>query len=170
MKRVFQFIFILLTFSGCEKTTNWALKSQTSKLIVVDGIVTGETKIQSLTLSFPVSELNTKPLPVTGAVLQISDEDSVFRMTEQPAGSGIYYSTTPFSAREGKNYSLLIFYGNQIISAKSIMEPALFFNFLIYSKNEDHHCDHQESQAEKIFCFHGSAFWVCNYYLNFIRL
>ncbi len=130
-------MFILLSFSGCEKKTDWTLKSQSSNLIVVDGIITSETKTQSLTLTFPVSELNAKPAPVTGAILQISDEDSVYRMTETLAGSGVYNSITPFSAREGKNYSLLIFYGKQIISAKSIMEPALLFNFLVYSKKED---------------------------------
>lgn len=137
MKRIFMLVFILLFFSGCEKKTSWTLKGQPPKLIVVDGIITGETKTQSLTLTFPVSELNAKPVPVTGATVQISDENSVFHMTEQPAGSGIYNSVIPFSASEGKHYSLLIFYGDQIISAKSIMEPALLFNFLVYSKNED---------------------------------
>jgi hypothetical protein len=135
MKRVCLFIFILLSFSGCEKKTSWTLKSEAGNLIVVDGIITSETKTQSLTLTFPVSELNAKPAPVTGAILQISDEDSVFHMTEQPAGSGVYNSLTPFSATVGKNYTLLIFYGTQIISAKSIMEPAQLFNFLVYSKN-----------------------------------
>jgi len=49
----------------------------------VDGIITGELKTQFLTLTFPVSELNTKPIPVTGATILISNEDSVFNMTEQ---------------------------------------------------------------------------------------
>jgi hypothetical protein len=100
MKRVCLFVLILLSFSGCEKKTNWSLKSEASNLIVVDGIITSETKTQSLTLTFPVSELNAKAAPVTGAILQISDEDSVFHMTEQPAGTGVYHSLTPFSARE----------------------------------------------------------------------
>jgi hypothetical protein len=137
MKRMFLYILLVLSFSGCEKKTDWQLKSQASKLIVVDGIITSELKTQSLTLTFPVSELNTKPVPVTGANILISDEDSVFHMTEQPAGSGIYKSIKPFQAREGKNYSLLIFYGDQIISAKSAMVPGLPFSFLVYSRDDD---------------------------------
>jgi Domain of unknown function (DUF4249) len=137
VKNLFLCILLLFSFSGCEKKTNWSLKSQASQLIVVDGIITGENKIQSLTLAFPVTELNAKPVPVKGANMLISDEDSVFQMTEQPAGSGVYKSTKTFQAREGKNYSLLLFYGDQIISAKSAIAPASLFNFLVYSRNED---------------------------------
>lgn len=138
MKRVVLYIMILVSFSGCEKKTNWQIKSHTSKQIVVDGIITGGfSTIQTLTLTFPVSELNAAPLPVTGANMLISDEDSVFQMTEQPAGSGVYKSVKPFQAREGKNYSLLIFYGDQVISAKSAMVAGSIFNFLVYLKDED---------------------------------
>jgi hypothetical protein len=135
MKGILLYLIIILSFSGCEKKTNWTLKSQPPNLIVVDGVITSETKTQSITLTSPVSELNAKPAPVSKSNILISDEDSVFHMIENPAGSGIYKSLSPFSAREGKHYSLLIFHGNQVLSAKSIMEPALLFNFLSYSKN-----------------------------------
>ena len=137
MKRVFLYILILLSFSGCEKKTDWQLKSQAGKLIVVDGIITSDSRTQSLTLTFPVTELNAKPAPVTGANILISNEDSVFHITEQPAGSGVYKSISKFQAREGKNYSLLIFYGDQVISAKSAIVPASIFNFLVYLKDDD---------------------------------
>jgi hypothetical protein len=137
MKRAILYIFLLLFSSGCEKKADWQLKSQASKLIIVDGIITGENKYQSLTLNFPVTELNAKPIPVTGANMIISDEDSVFRMTEQPTGSGVYKSAKTFRAREGKNYSLLIFYGDQILSAKSTVAQASLFNFLVYSRDAD---------------------------------
>lgn len=138
MKKIFLYFLLLFSFSGCEKKIDWTLKSQVSKLIVVDGIITGEpSKTQTLTLTFPVTELNAKPVPVTGANILISDEDSVFHMIEQPAGSGVYKSIKKFQAREGKNYSLLIFYGDQVISAKSAMVPSSPFSFLVYSKNDE---------------------------------
>ncbi len=138
MKKIFLYFLLLVSLSGCEKKIDWSLKSQVSRLIVVDGIITGEpSKTQTLTLTFPVTELNAKPGPVTGANILISDEDSVFHMTEQPAGSGVYKSVNKFQAREGKNYSLLIFYGDQVISAKSAMVPGLPFSFLVYSKDDD---------------------------------
>jgi hypothetical protein len=137
MKRTLCYLLLLFSFWGCEKKTDWPLKTQASSLIVVDGIITGELKTQSLSLRFPVTELNAKPVPVSGANILISDEDSVFHMIEQPAGSGVYRSVYPFLARERKNYSLLIFYGNQVISAKSIIVPASAFRFLVYAKDED---------------------------------
>ena len=136
MKKAGIFIIGLFLFSGCEKKIDWPLKSQTSNLIVLDGIISSDVKTQTLTLTFPVTELNAKPVPVTGAFIMISDEDSVFHMTEQPAGSGIYQSVTMFGARGGKSYSLLIFYNNKVISAKSVMVPATPFNFLVYAKDE----------------------------------
>ena len=158
MKRIILFIFILMFVAGCEKTTNWTLKGQPDKLIVVDGIITGETKTQSLTLTFPVSELNAKPAPVTGATVQISNEDSVFHLKEQPAGSGIYSSITPFSASEGKHYSLNIFYGNQILSAKSAFPPSQLFNFLSYSRNENSGL-YNISWVASSFSTSSSAMW-----------
>ncbi|MCX6247576.1 MAG: DUF4249 family protein [Bacteroidetes bacterium] len=137
MKKTFLYILIAVSFSACEKKTDWPLETQQSNLIVVDGIITGELKTQSLKLSFPVTELNASPVPVTGAAILISNEDSVFHLTEQPEGSGVYKSIVPFQAREGKNYSLLIFYGDQVLSAKSAMVPGSLFSFLVYSKNEE---------------------------------
>jgi len=67
MKRMFLYILLLLSFSGCEKKTDWALKRQASKLVVVDGIITGELKTQSLTLSFPVSALKAYTTPSSHA-------------------------------------------------------------------------------------------------------
>ena len=138
MKRLIFCFLILFFFSGCEKKINWPLKGEPGKLVVVDGIITGQpAKTQVLTLTFPVSELNARPAPVTGAILQISDEDSVFHMTESPAGSGVYHSNEQFYAREGKNYSLLIFYKDQVISAKSAIASAKTFDFLLTSKDEN---------------------------------
>jgi hypothetical protein len=137
MKKIWLYILIVVSFSACEKKTDWPLKTQQSNLIVVDGIITGELKTQSLKLTFPVTELNAAPFPVTGANILISNEDSVFTLKEQPAGSGLYKSTFPFRALEGKNYSLLIFYGEQVLSAKTNMVPASPFSFLVYEKNED---------------------------------
>ena len=136
MKRALFLLLILTSLSGCEKKTSWSLKGQLPNLVVVDCILTDKVVNQTITLTFPVSELDKTPAPVTGATVQVTDEDSVFHMQETPSGSGIYKSVNPFSAREGKNYTLHIFYENQIITAKSVIAPAEFFNFLSYTKNQ----------------------------------
>jgi len=158
MKRVFLLVLVLISFSGCEKKTDWQLKSQVSKLVVVDGIISSDKKIQTLTLTFPVTELNATPLPVAGATLLISDEDSVFHMNEQPAGSGIYKSVTMFGAREGMNYSLFISYENQVITAKSTMVPATPFDFLVYTKDNNSNLYHI-SWVGSSFSTQAPAMW-----------
>jgi hypothetical protein len=161
MKKLILLMVVMISFSGCEKKTDWNLTGQPEKKIVVDGIITTDLKYQSLTLSFPVTELNAIPVPVTGANLLISDEDSVFQMTETPAGSGIYQSVRKFQAREGKNYSLLIYYGDQIISAKSAIVPASVFNFLVYSKDDDSGLYHI-SWVGSSFSTGSPAMWEVN--------
>ena len=136
MRKLLLYIVPLTFLSACEKQVDWPLQSQESRLIVVDGIITSENKTQTVTLTYPVAELNARPEPVAGANILISDEDSVFHFTEQPAGSGIYKSVHPFFAREGYHYSLYIFYKEQVIVAKAAMTNALPFNFLVYSRDE----------------------------------
>jgi hypothetical protein len=136
MRKPLLYIVLLIFLSACEKTVKWPLQDQGSGLIVVDGIITNEHKMQTVTLTYPVTELNAKPNPVTGANILISDEDSVFHFTEQPDRSGIYKSVNPFIAREGYHYSLHIFYKEQVILAKAAMTSALPFNFLVYTSDD----------------------------------
>ncbi|MCX6245073.1 MAG: DUF4249 family protein [Bacteroidetes bacterium] len=142
MRKLFCYIVLLILFAGCEKTVDWPLKSQQSSQIVVDGIITSENKIQTVTLSYPVTELNARPDPVTGANILISDEDSVFNFTEQPAGSGIYRSIHPFAAHEGNHYTLFISYKEQVITAKAAMTTPTSFNFLVYLPDDDDNLYH----------------------------
>jgi hypothetical protein len=137
MKKGIIIIMVVLGLASCVKKTDWTLQTQKSNRIVLDGTITSDLKTQTLKLSRTVTELNGIADPVTGATVQISNEDSVFSMIENPAGSGIYKSERPFLAVAGKNYSLLIFYQDQVISAKSAALPGEAFSFLVYSKNDD---------------------------------
>jgi hypothetical protein len=137
MRKLICYSVCILFLASCEKTVDWPLQKQESNLIVADGIITSEDKTQEIRLNFPVTELNATPVPVTGANLLVSDEDSVFHFTEQPAGSGIYKSVHSFFARNGYHYNLFISYQEQIITAKAAMTTAQRFNFLVYVPDDD---------------------------------
>ena len=107
--------------AGCEKKTEWPLKTQDTNLIVVDGMITNERKVHTITINYPVTQLNEKPQPVTGATVLISDNDSTFTLTEQPANSGIYQTNNNFSCQLDKIYSLLINHENKVYTAKTYM-------------------------------------------------
>ena len=135
MKRVLIYAAILFFFSNCEKKTDWTLQSAQNNLLVVDGTITDEMKAQTIKLTFSVSQLNGVPQAVSGAVVNISNEDSAFQLMKQPVNSGIYVTSNNFKGYVGKDYTLLIRYNDNIYSAKTIMLPGLPFDFLQYTKN-----------------------------------
>ena len=116
MKKLYILLIFIVSLTSCEKKTDWTLQSQASNLIVVDGTITNETKMQSIKLTFPVSQLNETPKPVSGATVIVSNDDSTFSFTESPANSGIYQHY--FKGTTGENYTLLINYNNNILHCR----------------------------------------------------
>jgi hypothetical protein len=136
MKRAILYILILAALAGCVKKTEWPLSGSVPGVIVVDGTLTDEVKKQSVRINYPVGNLNDTPVPVTGANVVINNEDSTWQLTEDPAGSGIYTTKDDFSAMPGKNYTLLIFYKENVYSAKASMIPGAVFDPLHYVKDD----------------------------------
>lgn len=137
-KILYIFFFVLLI--SCEKRTDWPLKSENKNLIIVDGTITNGKKVHIIKLTFPVTRLNETPQPVTGAAVIISDEDSTYHLTEQPANSGIY--KRKFAGYAGRHYTLLINYNNNVYSAKTTMPAGINFQPLLYAKNKNNKLYH----------------------------
>jgi len=133
------YLFFVLLIS-CEKRADWTLHSENKNLIIVDGTITSEKKEHNIKLTFPVTQLNETPQPVTGATVIISDEDSIYPLTEQPANSGIY--VRKFIGCAGKHYTLLINYNNNVYSAKTTMLAGINFQPLLYAKNKNNNLYH----------------------------
>jgi hypothetical protein len=142
MKKVAFTIFVVFILSGCVKKTEWPISEKTLNLIVVDGIITDESKSQTIRITLPVKQLNSPPLPVTGADVLISNEDSTWQLTENPVNSGLYLTEPTFHTQSGKTYTLLIYLDDQIYSAKAYMSPGTVFKELQYVKNEDNDLFH----------------------------
>jgi len=133
-------LFILLV--SCQKATDWPIPDQKLNLITVDGILTDELKTQMVRIFHTVNQLNQAPLPVTGADVIISNEDSAWVMQEQPGKPGIYLSAERFIAISGKTYTLLIYVNGIVYSAKASMAPGSEFTELRYQKNENNDLYH----------------------------
>lgn len=128
--------WILVLLAGCVKETEWSPDKALPDVIVVDAILTDEVKSHSVYLRFPSQELNSVPYPVTGAAVLISNEDSVWQLTESPSGSGQYITPPWFSARLQKSYTLIIYRNDRVYTATASMVPALPFRELIYLKDD----------------------------------
>jgi hypothetical protein len=136
MKRGILFVILILSLLSCVKKTDWPTQGKVPDIIVVDGILTDESKIQAVRITHPTSQLNEIPLPVSGADVAINTGDSIYQMIEEPVNSGYYRTNANFSALPGKNYMLLVFYSDHAYSAVSYLTPGFVFDQLHYTKNE----------------------------------
>lgn len=136
MRRWYLYSALIIVFASCEKETSWNLDTERSKLIVVDGMITNEIKSHSIKLTYPVENLNEIPQPVTGATVTISDEISVYTLTEQPAYSGIYVTSSGFSAIQGVQYTLQITSDGNTFTAHTHLLPGISPSPLQYAQNQ----------------------------------
>ncbi len=130
-------IIITIINISCEKETSWKFKRGNLETIVVNSIITNEYKKQLVKISMPSGVINDKDLPVSGAYVTVSANDSVFVFTESDTLLGYYYSRTPFVAIVGTEYRLNIVYKDSTYTAKASLEPVEPFTFLSYSLAND---------------------------------
>lgn len=158
MKRLMIFCLCLLSLVSCVKETDWTTQGGIENMIVVDGILTSERKTQTITINHPVNDLNGKALPVSGATVVLLTSDSTWQLTENPAGSGRYLTSSTFIALPGKTYTLNIFNGSSVYSAQAGMVPGASFEPLSYLMNEHDSLYHVEFVASA-FSSSSPAMW-----------
>jgi hypothetical protein len=113
-------VTILLLLQGCEMATDWDLKKE-GAFIVADCIITNEAKVQELTLTSSVNDLNGTPEGLSGALITLSDGVTSINFAEDPMRPGKYLSVVPFGASLGKIYRLTIQYGTNADTAYAEM-------------------------------------------------
>lgn len=137
MPKLLIYLLIAILMVSCEKQQDWALQPSDNDFLVVDGIITSELKFQTIKLSKPVSELNGAPLPVSGATVLVSTDQSNLTFKEMATEPGTYRSLVPFIGSKNKVYSLLINSGDEVYTAKAALAPAVsVFDFVNYQLNE----------------------------------
>lgn len=132
MKKLIIFISIILVSVRCEEDIKWDFKTQKSDIIVVEGMITNERIQHQVRLTRPVERLNETPEPVSGATVNISDQDGTFILDEYPEGSGIYL-TDSMRGVFGKIYTLEIKTADKEYSAEATMVAVTPLDTLKYS-------------------------------------
>ncbi len=137
MKRLLTYLFLLMLLVSCEEKSDWELQQADNDFIVVDGIITNELKVQSITIMKPVTALNGKPEPVNGATVLVSSNLLTHTFHEDPLHQGTYLSDKAFIGIRNETYSLLITSGNRNYTSKSVLAPPVNqFGFIGYQKDE----------------------------------
>ena len=138
MQKLLTCLFLLLVLASCEEQTDWDLKKADNDFIVVDGIITNELKIQTVTVMKPVTKLNGVPEPVSGATVLVSSNLFTHTFHEDTLNPGTYLSDQAFIGVRNQTYSLLITSGTSSYSSKAVLAPAVAdFNFIDYELNEN---------------------------------
>jgi len=137
MKKLLTYLFLILMLASCEEQTDWNLQKVNNDFIVVDGIITNEFKVQTLSLTKTVNAINEKPQPVSGAIVLVSSELLTHTFIEDPLNPGTYRSEKPFIGIRNKSYSLLITSGTNVYSSKAeLPAPVEKFNLPEYQKDK----------------------------------
>jgi len=137
MKRYIIFGLMLLLLASCEEQISWNLKPGNTVSVFVDGLITDELKSQTITVAKPVTNINLKAEPVSGATVLVSTDELVYTFRESPTTPGTYISASPFAGIPGKTYSLLITDKTRTYSAKSLLAIPKTFSFLKYGANAE---------------------------------
>ncbi len=118
------FIGLAVLMTACEEQITWDLQSQEVMALVVDGMITNERKAHLVRLTLPVQQLNEPPRPVSGALVAITDGDTIYWMHEKPVGSGVYYTDSTVQGVIDKVYYLYVKINeHEFLSSGSRMVP-----------------------------------------------
>jgi hypothetical protein len=98
---------LLLILLSCEKQTSWELQKG-ERYPVVDCILTNELKIQELTVYWSALGMNEIPQPISGAYIELFDENSSVLFSEDTNKAGRYISSQSFRAAAGYTYRLVV--------------------------------------------------------------
>lgn len=97
---------ILMT--SCQEEIDLKLDDDFTR-IVVEGAITDEAKAHEVILTKTTSYFYSEvPPPVTGAKVTITDGNFTFNLTENPVGSGKYYTDPSVKGVPGRTYTLKI--------------------------------------------------------------
>lgn len=131
------FLILLISLFACEKETDWQFKRGNIDTIVINSIITNENKHQLVKISMPSGKINDVDLPISGAEVTVSANDSIFVFNESDSLLGYYYSRNPFIATIGKEYRLSVVYRDSTYTAKASLQPVTPLTFLSYSIADD---------------------------------
>lgn len=125
MRNILIIIALAFVLLSCEEQTDTVPWPNQNTSIAVDGLITNKMGRHQVKLSY-ISQLpNEQSVPVVGASVIISSNDSTSILTESTVAPGTYETNLLFRASLLKTYTLLITYKGEVYTAKAKMEVGL---------------------------------------------
>lgn len=127
---------LLFVSAACEQLTEWELNPEGNGQLVVEAILTDESKIQEIKLSQSYDTLNTNPPSITDAVITLEANGSFIAFLPDSDEPGSYKSEVALNLIENLNYNLSIGWQDQDFSATSRLSVVAPIPELFFSENE----------------------------------
>lgn len=107
IKRIFHIILVAIVVTACTEKIDVELDNTYTRL-VVDGHIESDTGAYQVILTKSADYFSNEPVPrVVNATVTLSDGENAYLMYEtQPGISGIYETSTDFTGKKGRTYSL----------------------------------------------------------------
>ncbi|MEM1134428.1 MAG: DUF4249 family protein [Bacteroidota bacterium] len=123
------FIFSLFFYTACIEVIELSeLDRPTSASLVIEGLITNETKPHAVSLSrTKVADSNSTGEKVSGAKVEITDGINVFRLSEIDTLPGIYVTEPNVTGEIGKTYTLTVEVDQITYAASDVMQPVAPF-------------------------------------------
>ena len=120
-------ILLLFAAASCTERIDVNL-DETYTRLVVDGSITTDSSLSTVTLTKSSDYFYNKPSPkVTGAMVTIFDGTTSYLLSETVPGSGIYSSLDPLPGKAGKEYTLHVELADAISGYSSFDASSMLF-------------------------------------------
>ena len=134
MKRLILFISIIIVFTNisCKKQIDIKLKNSYAR-IVVDGLITDETKAHVVKVSKTSNYFSSEPESmVAGAVVTLNDGVNTITLTE--VSPGFYQTDANYKGEVGRMYTLKIASNSDEYVASCLLKPVAQIDSISFTK------------------------------------
>lgn len=143
---------------SCEALIDWEIEAEQNNAPVIEAILTNEVKQHQIKITKPIYELNAIPEPLSEANVWVYDGYSSYPFTENPMGSGLYYSQSQ-AAGINRTYTLFIEIKGITYQATAKMEPVTRFLPLEYIESDNVEGMYEIDWKERIFNSDHPCMW-----------
>ena len=106
--RYFYTLLAAFLATACTEEIDLPLKSQGTRMLVVEGQITSDTTAHQIKLSYTSDYYETGGSEVEGAGVTVSDGTSTWQLTEDPQEKGLFKTADDFYGIPGRTYRLTI--------------------------------------------------------------
>lgn len=127
---------MVFTLAGCEKEAVWEPNPLHNPQVVIHALMTDEPGRQEITIMRTIAGPGDIPPPAAGAIVYLSDDDTVYTLTGDSALPGTYAAN--LTLEPGTTYTLIVNLGAAVYSARATLtfERAFDPPFFTYSQTD----------------------------------